>query len=105
MEQSNKIERSEMYNDILDIIKQIPREKVTNDAPDAPSVAYELEQLFLKKLSLSNVSGCFLPTKSQTELVIEEKYKQQYGTNYDKDSLENAKQGGLIITNWILNNR
>jgi len=105
MEQSNSIERSEIWKQIHGIVKQIPRTHTVDDAPDAPSVATELEELFLKLLSIKRVSGCFLPTKSQLEQVIEEDYKQQYGTNYDEGSLENAKQGGLIITNWILNNR
>ena len=51
MENTNNIKRSDLYNEILEIVKQIPREKLTNDAPDAPSVAYTLEQLFLKNSS------------------------------------------------------
>ena len=57
-EKTNRIERSELYNEIYDIVKQIPREKVQGDAMDAPSAAYELEQLFLKKLNLPDVTNC-----------------------------------------------
>ena len=48
MENTNKVERSELWNDIYRIVKQIPRKEVDGDAVDAPSCAYELEQLFLK---------------------------------------------------------
>lgn len=48
-EVSSNIKRSKLYNDILEIVKKIPREKVVGDAPDASSIAYELEQYFISK--------------------------------------------------------
>ena len=47
-EEIKVIKRTELYNSILSIVKQIPRKEVDGDAIDAPSCAYELEQLFLK---------------------------------------------------------
>ena len=47
-EEIKVIKRTELYNSILSIVKQIPRKEVDGDAVDAPSCAYELEQLFLK---------------------------------------------------------
>lgn len=46
MEQSNKIQRSETWNRIHNIVKQIPRMHTVGDALDAPSAATEIEQLF-----------------------------------------------------------
>ena len=48
LEEIKVIKRTELYNSILSIVKQIPRKEVDGDAIDAPSCAYELEQLFLK---------------------------------------------------------
>lgn len=48
LEEVRVIKRTELYNSILSIVKQIPRKEVESDAMDAPSCAYELEQLFLK---------------------------------------------------------
>ena len=48
LEEVRVIKRTELYNSILSIVKQIPRKEVEYDAMDAPSCAYELEQLFLK---------------------------------------------------------
>lgn len=57
MEKSNNIERSEVWVQIYNLVKQIPREECTGDAPDAPSVATELEELFFKLLPIQNISG------------------------------------------------
>lgn len=48
LEEVRVVKRTELYNSILSIVKQIPRKEVESDAMDAPSCAYELEQLFLK---------------------------------------------------------
>ena len=47
MEQNNKIKRSEIWKKIYKIVKQIPRKEIVEDAPDAVSVASDLEELFL----------------------------------------------------------
>ena len=43
-----EIKRSDLYKSIHSVVKQIPRMDVGSDAMDAPSCAYELEQLFYK---------------------------------------------------------
>ena len=48
LEEDDEIQRSDLYNKIHSIVKQIPRENVDTDAMDYPSCAYELEQLFYK---------------------------------------------------------
>ena len=48
LEEVRMVKRTELYNSILSIVKQLPRKEVQDDAMDAPSCAYELEQLFLK---------------------------------------------------------
>jgi hypothetical protein len=42
------VKRTDLYNSIFSIVKQIPRENVESDAMDAISCAYEIEQLFYK---------------------------------------------------------
>ena len=48
LEEVRAVNRTDLYNSILSIVKQIPRENVERDAMDAPSCAYEIEQLFYK---------------------------------------------------------
>ena len=48
MEQSNRIQRSEVWEQIYSIVKQIPRKEVECDAMDAPSAATLIEEYFLK---------------------------------------------------------
>jgi hypothetical protein len=47
-EEVRAVNRTDLYNSILSIVKQIPRENVESDAMDATSCAYEIEQLFYK---------------------------------------------------------
>lgn len=42
----NKIERSELWNKIYAIVKQIPRKETNEDAMDAPSATTSIENLF-----------------------------------------------------------
>ena len=55
MQQSNKIERSELWKQIYKVVKQIPIKEVNDDSVDLPSVTTELEELFLKLLSTEHV--------------------------------------------------
>ena len=55
MEKTNGIVRSEIWKKIYDIVKTIPREKLTCDAPEASSVAVSIEELFLKLLPIHGV--------------------------------------------------
>jgi hypothetical protein len=48
IEEVRTVKRTELYNSILSIVKQIPRKEVEGDSMDAPSCTYELEKLFLK---------------------------------------------------------
>ena len=48
MENTNKVERSELWNDIYRIVKQIPRKEVDGDAVDAPSATTSIENLIEK---------------------------------------------------------
>jgi len=57
MEKSNKIQRSEVWEQIYKVVSKIPRKEVDGDAADAPSVATELEELFLKLLPIHDVSN------------------------------------------------
>jgi hypothetical protein len=66
MEHSNKIQRSEVWEQIYNVISKIPRKEVDGDAADAPSVATELEELFLK-LFETHAGGKILSYLSQTE--------------------------------------
>ena len=71
MEQSNKIQRSEVWVQIYKIVKTIPRADCNGmDAPDAPSVATELEKLFLKLLPIHDV-------RQQSELLLQA-YKEGF---------------------------
>jgi len=46
MENINKIERSDLWNKIYEIVKQIPRKETVEDAVDAPSATTSIEKLF-----------------------------------------------------------
>jgi hypothetical protein len=48
LEEVRKVERTELFNSIFSIVKKIPRKDVDGDAMDAPSCAYDIEQLFYK---------------------------------------------------------
>lgn len=60
MEQSNKIERSEAWNNIYEVLARLDLKETTGDALDRPSAATEIEALFLKLLGLQNVSNSLL---------------------------------------------
>ena len=46
LEEVRVIKRTELYNSILSIVKQIPRKEVDGDAVDAPSATTSIEKLF-----------------------------------------------------------
>lgn len=48
LEEVGNVKRTELFSSILSVVKQIPRKDVEYDAMDAPSCAYEIEQLFYK---------------------------------------------------------
>jgi len=56
MERSNRIQRSEVWKQIHEIVKQLPIKNENGcDAMDAPSAATEIENLFLKLLAIQRV--------------------------------------------------
>ena len=74
LEEVRKVERSDLYNKIHSIVRQIPREDVETDAMDASSCAYDIEQLFYKwqqeqqeELCNSEVIKRIRSTKSDAE--------------------------------------
>ena len=88
MEQSNRIQRSEVWEQIYKIVKQIPQADTNGcDAPDAPSVATELEELFLKLLPIQHV-------RQQSELLL-----QAYKEGFD------AATASLIGANKVVQER
>ena len=87
MEQNNKIERSEIWKQIYELVKQIPRQETTDDAPDAFSVTTELEILFLKLISKQYV-------KQQSEFLL-----QAYKEGFD------GATASLIAANKIVQER
>lgn len=97
MEQSNRIQRSEVWEKIYKIVKQIPTKAVDGDCMDAPSAATEIEELFLKLLPIQNVSVSFL-----SEGMANKIYKQI--------GLLAEKQGGITgittlnqLPSWLQN--
>ena len=88
MEQGNRIQRSEVWEQIYKIVKTIPRADCNGmDAPDAPSVATELEKLFLKLLPIQHV-------RQQSELLL-----QAYKEGFD------AATASLIGANKVVQER
>ena len=53
MDNINKIERSDLWNKIYEIVKQIPRKETMEDSMDASSATTSIEKLF-KTLSETN---------------------------------------------------
>ena len=64
MEKSNKIERSEAWNNIYEVLARLDLKENTGDCLDRPSAATELEELFSK----------LLPSVSNSTLTQAEKY-------------------------------
>lgn len=82
MEKSNKIQRSEVWEQIYKVVKTLPREQTEGDAPDAPSVASELEELFLKLLPIQDISN----RREQLIAFLDWKYNTilQAGLSFDE---------------------
>ena len=47
MEESNKTQKNEVWEQIYQVVSKIPIKDIDGDSVDAPSVATELEELFL----------------------------------------------------------
>ena len=93
MERTNGIVRSETWNKIYEIVKTIPREKLTCDAPDAPSVTTSIEELFLKLLPIYIVS-------SRRELLLAyESYNSLKITGKENDRMTEQ-----LVNDYLVNN-
>jgi len=58
MEKSNKVERSEVWNNIYEVLARLDLKEVKGDSLDRPSAATEIEQAVEKLLPIhSSVSG------------------------------------------------
>ena len=82
MENINKLERSELWNEIYAIVKQIPRKETNEDAVDAPSATTSIEQLILK-----------YKVKAEKWDELEAKIANIY--NQENDSLD--EEGGSLL--------
>lgn len=61
MERTNNLQRSELWQQVHAIVKQIPIRQVEGDAMDAASASSNIEELFLKKLHKPIVMESLLP--------------------------------------------
>ena len=86
MENTNKVERSELWNDIYRIVKQIPRKEVNGDAVDAPSATTSIENLIEK-----------YKIKSEKWDKLDEKIGKFYENDIDDEENEDGEDEGNLI--------
>ena len=86
MENTNKVERSELWNDIYRIVKQIPRKEVDGDAVDAPSATTSIENLIEK-----------YKIKSEKWDKLDEKIGKFYENDIDDEENEDGEDEGNLI--------
>ena len=86
MENTNKVERSELWNDIYRIVKQIPRKEVDGDAVDAPSATTSIENLIEK-----------YKIKSEKWDKLDEKIGKIYENDIDDEENEDGEDEGNLI--------
>ena len=84
MENTNKLERSELWNKIYDIVKQIPRKETNEDAVDVPSATTSIEKLILS-----------YKIKAEKWDELEEKIAKIY--NQDNESTDEEEESLLNI--------
>ena len=86
MEKINKVERSELWNEIYNIVKQIPRKEVDGDAVDAPSATTSIENLIEK-----------YKIKSEKWDKLDEKIGKFYENDIDDEENEDGEDEGNLI--------
>ena len=86
MENTNKVERSELWNDIYGIVNQIPRKEVDGDAVDAPSATTSIENLIEK-----------YKIKSEKWDKLDEKIGKFYENDIDDEENEDGEDEGNLI--------
>lgn len=57
MEKSNKVERSDVWNNIYEVLARLDLKQVEGDNLDRPSAATQIEEAVKKLLPIHNVSG------------------------------------------------
>lgn len=100
MENVNKVKRSELYKEILTIVKKIDRVPSENDTPDHGSVAYELEQLFLNKNNIKDIITNFENELEKEATLITEAVGDVIGIsslNSEKDAFNLIKTQFVVI--------
>jgi len=80
MKKSNKIERSETWNNIYEVLARLDLKENTGDCLDRPSAATELEQLFLNLVPIQNVV-----TWTDVDITPQEK---QYIVHYENGKID-----------------
>ena len=86
MENINKLERSELWNEIYAIVKQIPRKETNEDAVDAPSATTSIEQL---------ISSYKIKAEKWDKL--DEKIGKFYENDIDDEENEDGEDEGNLI--------
>ena len=86
MENTNKVERSELWNDIYRIVNQIPRKEVDGDAVDAPSATTSIEKLIEK-----------YKIKSEKWDKLDEEIGKFYENDIDDEENEDGEDEGNLI--------
>ena len=86
MENTNKVERSELWNDIYRIVNKIPRKEVDGDAVDAPSATTSIENLIEK-----------YKIKSEKWDKLDEKIGKFYENDIDDEENEDGEDEGNLI--------
>ena len=97
MEKSNKIQRSGVWEQIYKVVKTLPRDQAECDAPDTPSVASELEELFLKLLPAHDVSVS-LPTRDE---VVSEGYRIAKDAGYNYRRVLKDLDHDIYYSGWM----
>lgn len=97
MDKSNKIERSKIWQQIYNIVEQIPIEEVEGDAIDAPSAATEIEQIFLKYQSKIRSINENKELKKTIDFILSKIYKSEF------EVIDNLNQhpGGVNFNEWL----
>jgi hypothetical protein len=60
MEKSNKVERSEVWHNIYEVLARLDLKQVEGDSLDRPSAATQIEDVIKKLLPIHNVSVSLL---------------------------------------------
>ena len=95
MEKTSGIVRSEAWNKIYEIVKQIPRKEVRGDAVDAPSASTSIEALFLKLL-LKNVS------KRRELLIAFQTYQMHNNKGHSVNTIERSVDEFIKSDDYVL---